>query len=81
MSSAEFSEWIEYYKQEPFGDDWQQASTIAWASAQPWSRQKIKPESFIPRYHKPRQSRDEVVEKLKAFANRHNANESSRQRE
>jgi hypothetical protein len=78
MSSAEFSEWVEYYKQEPFGDDWQQASTVAWAAAQPWSKKKLEPDSFIPRRYKPRQSREEITAKLSQFAKTHNAKVAAR---
>lgn len=49
MDAAEFAEWIEYYKIEPFGDDWLQASTVAAAGVNLWSKRKVKPDAFVPR--------------------------------
>jgi len=30
MDAVEFAEWQAYYRIQPFGDDWAQASTVAW---------------------------------------------------
>lgn len=48
MSAREFAEWVEYYKIEPFGDDWEQAGLIAASNIAPWTKRKVKPSDFTP---------------------------------
>ena len=45
----EFAEWQQLYGIEPWGDDWQQAGTVAATQVNLWSKRKYKPEAFIPR--------------------------------
>jgi hypothetical protein len=75
MSAREFAEWFEYYKIEPFGDDWLQASTIAAAQVGVWSKQKIKADAFIPRA-KQRDDKAAIIAKLNRFAQMHNDKEA-----
>ena len=56
------------YQNDPWGDDWAQAATIATACLSPWTKKKINPADFIPgRRQSRRQSRDEVAQRLKLF--------------
>lgn len=54
MTAREFQEWQEYYKQEPFGDDWLQASTIAAVTEGVWRNGRTRMDKFVPSA-KPRQ--------------------------
>lgn len=72
MSSVEFQEWQEYYRIEPFGDDWQQAGTIAAASVNVWSKRKVKPDHFIPRT-KTRKTDEEIEAQMNQWARAYNA--------
>lgn len=60
MSWSEFLDWQALYRIMPWGDDWQQAGTIAFAAAAPHVKKRLKPEDFIParkRIHmRPRQT-------------------------
>lgn len=42
--------WRKYYELQPFGDDWQQAATVAAAAINPHTRRQRKTEDFIPKY-------------------------------
>lgn len=73
MSAREFAEWQEYYKIEPFGDDWLQAGVTASAIANssPWVRKRVKPGDFIPRV-KARKSPEEIEREMMQQARMHN---------
>jgi hypothetical protein len=71
MTSREFAEWQEYYKLAPFGDDWLQTSMIATSNLQPWTKQKLEPDMFVPRL-KPKQTKEQVIAALNMFARMHN---------
>ena len=61
-------EWQAHYEETPWGDDWQQAATIAVATLSPWTKKKLNPQDFIPgRQRKRRQSPGEVAARLKLF--------------
>lgn len=47
ISAREFSEWQEYYKQEPFGDDWMQAGVVAAYSVAPWTKKGLDPAQIV----------------------------------
>lgn len=49
ITAREFQAWQEYYRQEPFGDDWQQAGTVAAAVVNVWAKRPVDPNRFIPR--------------------------------
>lgn len=72
MTAREFQEWQEYYKQEPFGDDWMQAAIIAATQVNLWSKRKVKPEQFIPR-SRVRHDPKALEAKLMHYAACHNA--------
>lgn len=72
IDSAEFAEWIAYSNIEPFGDDWEQAGTIAAAGQQVWTKRKMTPEQFIPRV-KTTKTVEEIQRELAQFAAMHNA--------
>lgn len=62
---AEFVLQIAYYNVYPWGDDWQQAGTAAWASiaASPYVKRRFKPDDFVPRKRmlmKPRQNAQQM---------------------
>lgn len=65
MSSAEFSEWIEFYKLEPFGRDAdflghaQTAAMIQWRSLGK-DEKPVKVEDLMPSEPKPPQSVDQM---------------------
>jgi hypothetical protein len=72
MDAVEFEEWKAYYRVEPFGDDWQQAGTIAAATVNTWSKRKVKPEQFIPKT-KARKSPEEIERQMNQWARAYNA--------
>lgn len=74
IDAREFQEWQELYKIEPWGDDWQQAGTIAAASmaSNPFSKRKYYPDSFIPKA-KTRKSPQEIEAHMMQWARMHNA--------
>lgn len=45
---------MELYRQHPWGDDWQQAATIAVAAYNPHVRKQIRVEQVIPAVKRPR---------------------------
>ena len=52
MDAVEFAEWQAYYRIQPFGDDWAQASTIAWMLYQvnrTRQSENLKIDTFLPR--------------------------------
>jgi hypothetical protein len=65
LSSREISEWMAFWENEPFGDEWRQAATVAAASSMAWAKPgaKISPEQFMPS-HPPD---DEPIEDDAAF--------------
>lgn len=71
MSAREFQEWQEYYKIEPFGDDWKQASLITASNLAPWSKRKIDPEKFIPKA-KVRKTPQQIEAQMTQWALAHN---------
>lgn len=70
MPYAEFVEHIAYYNMAPWGDDWQQAATTAWASAAPHVKKPMKPDDFIPavKRRKPRQTPAQMASILNMMA-------------
>lgn len=55
------------YRFEPFGDDWDQAGTLASAVLAPHSKRPPQPKDFIPNFKKPKlQTVDEMWEELTA---------------
>ncbi len=58
------AEWIEFKKQHPFGDDWEQAGSIIAATLTPHSKQKLTADKFIPRVKTKRESQQEVTRGL-----------------
>ena len=48
MPHAEFIQHVAYHRIEPWGDDWQQAGTMAWASVAPHVKRRMRPRDFIP---------------------------------
>lgn len=60
-------EWRAYCALEPFGDDWQQAATIAAAAFNPHSKRPLKPDELIPRY-RPEQTPEDMQAALMAAA-------------
>lgn len=73
MSAREFTEWKEFYKLEPFGDDWHQTATIAAATVSVWSKRPVKLSRFLPGRGKRQQSPAEMEEIMAAWALEHNA--------
>jgi len=66
------------YELDPWGDDWAQAATITTACLAPWSKKTLNPQQFIPgRRAARKQSREEVVERLKLFFNNVNKSRST----
>ena len=56
MRPGLLDEWIAYYMVEPFGDDWEQAGTVAAAAANAMRGKEdemVGPEDFIPKLDKP----------------------------
>jgi hypothetical protein len=73
IDAREFQEWIEYYKQEPFGDDWAQTALLAAVLVNLWSKKKVKPDQFIPRVAKVRQTLEQMREAFEHFVAVHNS--------
>lgn len=65
-------EWIEYYKQHPFGDDWAQAATVAAATMNPHIKRSVAPDKFIPRIRRKRQTAAEMTAALDELRRRQN---------
>lgn len=81
ISAREFQEWQEYYKQEPFGDDWEQAGTIAATNVNLWSKRKVTPRQFQPGGQVKRKKTPQQIEaELTHFARLHNAKVAARQK-
>jgi hypothetical protein len=74
IGSREFQYWQEYYKQEPFGDDWDQAAMLAAVGVNKWSKRKVKMEQFKP-FFKSMAKRDpqELKVQLMQWVLSHNA--------
>ena len=74
IDAREFQEWQEYYKLEPFGDDWLQAGTIAATAvnSNPFVKRSVKPERFIPKA-KASKTPAEIEAQMNAWARAHNA--------
>ncbi len=73
LSGDELDIWIAAHNIEPFGDDWQQAGTIAAATLLPHTKRggkELKPQDFIPTMKRRTQQTPEemgaVFESLKA---------------
>jgi hypothetical protein len=49
MTYSEFVHHVAYYRLHPWGDDWQQAGTMAWASVAPHTKKRMTPRDFMPR--------------------------------
>lgn len=79
IDAREFQEWQEYYRIEPFGDDWDQAATIAATTVNLWSKKKVKPSQFIPST-KPKRDAAQVEADMMRFARMHNAAVDRRQK-
>jgi hypothetical protein len=73
MDADEFAEWMAIDNIEPFGDDWKQAGTVAAATQQIWTKQRITPEQFMPIVRTARKSAEDIQSELKHFAALHNA--------
>ena len=71
MPYAEFIQHIAYYRRHPWGDDWQQAGTMAWASIAPHTKRHYKPDDFIPKV-KRKQSLQEMWEVMTSLASKQN---------
>lgn len=72
MAYSEFVEHAAYYEMEPWGDDWRQASVVAWSAVQPHSRKRFSPDDFLPQRVKPRrpkQTPQQMVSILNMLAN------------
>lgn len=80
MDSREFTEWMEYYKLEPFGDDWLQAATIAATTVGVWSKRPIRLSQFIPTASR-KQSPEEIEAIMTQWALQHNARVAKKQEE
>jgi hypothetical protein len=72
-------EWRKYYEMSPFGDDWQQAATVAAASMNPHVHRPRNIEDFIPKFRKagvdwtdPKEQ-ERTVKMMDAYAAVHNA--------
>jgi hypothetical protein len=84
MSATELAEWRAFYVVEPFGQTWQQAGTVAAMVGNAAGGKKgggaFKPVDFMPSRpaarHRHRQSSDEMLAVMKAFATAHNGNNS-----
>lgn len=72
MDAREFQEWQEYYRLEPWGDDWMQTGLIVSSNANLWSKRKYKPEQFIPRA-KQRKTPEQMEAEMMQWARLHNA--------
>lgn len=73
IDSREFQEWQEYYKQEPFGDDWDQAAMVAATNINLWAKRKIDPKRLIPRFDgTPAKSPEQMEAELMRFARAYN---------
>jgi hypothetical protein len=74
MTAREFQEWQEYYKQEPFGDDWLQASTIAAVTEGVWRNGRTRMDKFVPSTKpRPRSSSRQLETQMMHIAALHNA--------
>jgi hypothetical protein len=59
---------MEYWKLEPFGDEWRQTALVAWMQSQQLRmRKRMKIDDFMP--YKPRLTKQEVAAKLNQFFN------------
>lgn len=70
MPYSEFVEHAAYYRIAPWGDDWQQAATTAWAGFAPHVKKRMKPDDFMPKFklRKPRQTTNQMVSVLQQMA-------------
>lgn len=69
--SAELSEWIAYYKLEPFGQEWLQTASIMAATLAPHRKTPPNPVDFLPVKPPEReQSDEEMLAIFKALADR-----------
>lgn len=71
MPYAEFIEQVQFYNNWPWGDDWQQAGTMAWASVVPHVRKRCQPEDFMPKttkVNRPRQTPQQMAAVLNMLA-------------
>jgi len=73
VSSEEFAEWQVYYTLEPWGE-WRadlRAGIIAAASVSPYTKRRITPKDFMPKFERKANKRQTVEEQksmLAAFA-------------
>ena len=80
MTAKEFWEWIEYYRLEPFGDEWDQAAEIGFTVAACSGNVKRGAlrrfhENFKPKFKdsKPKQTPEQMASIFRQFAAAHNA--------
>jgi len=82
MTAREFQEWVEYYKQEPFGDDWLQASTIAAVTEGVWSGKRTRLDRYVPGAHqKARMDPRQLETQMMHIAALHNAQVERQERQ
>jgi len=75
ISAREFAEWQEYYKQEPFGDDWLQSGVVAAYSVAPWSKKGLDPVDIVRKATGTVAAKtdEEIKATLMRYARMHNA--------
>ena len=71
MPYPEFIQQIAYYRLHPWGDDWQQAGTMAWASIAATCKRPGKPDDYIPKV-KRQQTLQEMWEVMTSLASKQN---------
>ncbi len=80
IGSREFTEWQELHKQEPWGNDWEQAGTICAVLVNLWSKMKVDAARFVPRAKVPgKQDSRELELQMMQWARQHNAKIDARE--
>lgn len=71
MPYPEFVQQVAFRRLFPWGDDWQQAGLMTWASIAPHTKRHYKPADFIPKV-KRQQTLQEMWEVMTSLASKKN---------
>jgi len=70
MSYAELVEWMAYYMLEPWGCEPEdiRTSILAAASVAPFTKRRVRPKDFMPKWYNPKPTEDELSARIWAWA-------------